>query len=214
MPEQLSQEQKLCSISWLPSTTSPKPMQKPLPLLECDVSFHLPGRLAAREKQIFSTTKGCAPVSQQVVVDVNSYLCLFFLAGFCRWGWRKHRESSESWTCFWLSLEAGKWSKGKLGVLDQLVCLWVPTQRVPYLLDTKDKLAWESSCFGKCWLNVKVANGAALVMRNYPSEQARKNRVAQQVLAESFCFLVNNFFNCNFCNLGFHFVPFIPMGVK
>lgn len=152
---------------------------------------------------------------QWVVVDVNSHpLPGFFLAGFCKWSWRKHRESSESGTCFWLSLEARKRSKGKLGVLDQLVCLRVPTHRVQYLLDTKLKLAWESSCFGKWQLNVKVANGAASRMRNYPQEQARKKRVAQKVLAESFCFLVNNSFNCNFCNLGFHFVPFIPMGVK
>lgn len=78
MPEQLSQEQKLCSISQLPSAARPKPMQKPLPLLECDVSFLLPARLVASERQILSATKGCAPVSQWVVVDVNSHLCLFF----------------------------------------------------------------------------------------------------------------------------------------
>lgn len=62
--------------------------------------------------------------------------CLF-LAGFCRWSWREHRESSESWTRFWLSLKAGKRSKGKLGVLDRLVWLAVTTQRVWYLLDTE-----------------------------------------------------------------------------
>lgn len=59
-----------------------------------------------------------------------------------------------------------------------------------------------------------MANGAASVMRNHAPEQARKERVAQKVLAESFCFLVNNSLNCIFCNLGFRFVPFIPMGVK
>lgn len=67
-----------CHISQLPSTTSPKPMQKPLPLLECDVSFLLPARLVTPERQILSAIKGCASVSQWVVVDVNSHLSLFF----------------------------------------------------------------------------------------------------------------------------------------
>lgn len=69
---------EIVHISQLPSTTRPKPMQKPLPLLECDVSFLLPARLVTPERQILSAIKGCASVSQWVVVDVNSHLSLFF----------------------------------------------------------------------------------------------------------------------------------------
>lgn len=71
-----------------------------------------------------------------VVEDVKSHP-VFFSAGFCRWSRRKRRENCESWTRFWLSLEARKWSKGKLGVLDQSVWLTVTTQRVQHLLDTE-----------------------------------------------------------------------------
>lgn len=87
------------------------------------------------------------------------FFLFFFFSGLCGWSWGKHRESSESWTRFWLSLKAGKWSKGNLGVLYQLGYLFSRYPECPVSSGCKKKmnpLVLETAEL----INVKVARRA------------------------------------------------------
>lgn len=48
-----------------------------------------------------------------------------FAVGFCQWKWGEWGESSEPWTCFWLSLKAWNWSSGRKVAIACLFCLFL-----------------------------------------------------------------------------------------
>lgn len=196
VPGRLGQEHGWCSMSRVPPTACWKPCRSPGPSWSGVIgagmapscclpdSWHLKGKSFPPPKALLPAPGGCG------WCEISP--CLF-LAGFCRWSRRKHSESCEPWTRFWLSLEARKWSKGKLGVLDRSVWLTVTTQRVQHLLDTKRKFAVRILLFWKVLTKCQGGKWGFMCDGDPHSRAGEEDESGTASFDWKICFLVNNF---------------------